>query len=105
MEQTTTDFSIPRDILDRIPRKKLAIEYDCFVNFYSRASTMHLDNPSYNFDSRFVFILYDKMNHFKEQASSIGNLEEECLIKYYNIKECLKWIAGLQKQLRIINSK
>jgi len=29
MEQTTAHFSIPQDILDRIPPKQLAIEYDC----------------------------------------------------------------------------
>ena len=58
---------------------------------------MHLDSPSYNFDSIFVFNLHDKMKHFKEQASPVGNLEEECLIKDNNIKECLKQIAWLQK--------
>ena len=58
---------------------------------------MHLDNPSYNFDSIFVLSLYDKMKHFKEQASSGGNLKEECLIEDNNIKECLKQISWLQK--------
>ena len=48
--------------------------------------TMHLENPSYNFDSIFVFILYDKMKHFKEQASSVSNLEEEFLKKYNSVK-------------------
>ena len=57
---------------------------------------MHLDNRSYNFDSRFVLILYDQMNHFKEQDSSIGNLGKDFLTKYNNIIECLKQIAGLQ---------
>ena len=60
---------------------------------------MHLDSPSYNFNSTFVFSLYDKMKHFKEQASFAGNLEEECLIKDNNIKECLKQIAWLQKKV------
>ena len=67
MEQTTAEFSISQEVLDRIPRKQLAIEYDCFVKFYSRAYTMHLDNPSYNFDSTFVFSMYDRMNNFKEK--------------------------------------
>ena len=39
------------------------------------------------------------MKHFKEQASFVGNLEEECLIKDNNIKECLKHIAWLQKTI------
>ena len=90
MEQTTADFSTPQQVLDGIPRKQLVIEYDCFFIFYSRDSTTHLDNPSYNFASKFVFILYDKMKHFKEQDSAAGNLEEEFLIKDNNFKECLK---------------
>ena len=58
---------------------------------------MHLDNPSNNFDSIFVFNLYDKMKQFKEQDSYAGNLEEDFLIKDNNIKECLKQIGGFQK--------
>ena len=97
MDQTTADFSIPQEVLDIIPWKQLAIEYDCFFIFYSRDSTMQLENPSYNFDSIFVFSMYDKTKHFKEQDSSVGNLEDEFLIKDNNIKECLKQITGLQK--------
>ena len=41
--------------------------------------------------------MYDKMKHFKEQASSIWNLEEECPIKDNNIIYCVKQIVGLQK--------
>ena len=58
---------------------------------------MHLDIASYKFDSRHVFILYDKMEHFKEQASCICNWVEECLKKDDNILQCLKQIAALQK--------
>ena len=58
---------------------------------------MHLDIASYKFDSRYVFILYDKMEHFKEQASYICNWAEECLRKDDNILQCLKQIAVLQK--------
>ena len=97
MEQTTAEFSSPQEVLNKIHRKQLAIEYGCFFSFYSRDSTMHLYNPSYNFDSIFVFNLHDKMKHFKEQASPVGNLEEECLIKDNNIKEFLKQITWLQK--------
>ena len=85
MEQTTAHFSIPQDILDRIPPKQLAIEYDCSSKSESGASAMHLDIASYKFDSRYVFILYDKMEHFKEQASYICNWAEECLRKDDNI--------------------
>ena len=60
---------------------------------------MNLDNPSYNFNSIFVFNLYEKMKHFKEQASSTRNLEEDFLIKDNNIKECLKHITWLQKRI------
>jgi len=90
MEQTTAHFSIPQDILDRIPPKQLAIEYDCSSKSKSGASAMHLDIASYKFDSRYVFILYDKMEHFKEQASYICNWAEECLRKDDNILQCLK---------------
>ena len=60
MEQTNAEFSITEEVFNIIPKKQLAIEYDCFFSLYSRASTMHLDNPSYNFDSTFVFNLYNK---------------------------------------------
>ena len=42
MEQTTTHFSIPQDILNRIPPKELAIEYDSSSKSESGASAMHL---------------------------------------------------------------
>jgi len=58
---------------------------------------MHLDIASYKFDSRYMFILCDKMDHFKEQASYICNWAEECLRKDDNILQCLKQIAVLQK--------
>ena len=58
---------------------------------------MHLDIASYKFDSRYMFILYDKMEHFKEQASYICNWAEECLRKDDNILQCLKQIASFQK--------
>ena len=60
---------------------------------------MHLDIASYKFDSRYVFILYDKMDHFKEQASYICNWAEECLRKDDNILQWLKQIAALQKTI------
>ena len=46
MEQTTAHFSIPQDILDRIPPKYLEIEYDCSSKSESRACAMHLDIAS-----------------------------------------------------------
>ena len=95
MEQNTAQFSIPQDILDRIPPKQLAIEYDCSCKSELGASAMHLDIASYKFDSRYVFILYDKMEHFKEQASYICNWVEECLRKNDNILQCLKQITML----------
>ena len=64
MEQTIAHFSIPQNILDRVPPKQLAIEYDCSSKSESGASAMHLDIASYKF--RYMFILYDKMEHFKE---------------------------------------
>ena len=57
---------------------------------------MNLENPSYNFDNGFMFNVYNKMMHFKEQNSSTRNLEEECVIKDNNIKEYLKQIERLQ---------
>ena len=42
MEQTTAHFSIPQDILDRIPPKQLEIEYDCSSKSELGASVMHL---------------------------------------------------------------
>ena len=97
MEQTTTHFSIPKDILDRIPPKQLATVYDCSSKLESGASTTHLDIASYKFHTRYKFILYDKMDHFKEQASYICNWTEECLRKDDNILQCLKQIVALQK--------
>ena len=46
-----------------------------------------------------MFSLSNKMKHFDEQDSSIGNLEEECPIKDNNTIECLKQITGLQKTI------
>ena len=66
------------------------LEYDCSSKSESGASAMHLDIASYKFDSRYVFILYDKMENFKEQASYICNWVEECLRKDDNILQCLK---------------
>ena len=99
MEQSTAHFSIPQDILDRIPPKQLAIEYDCSSKSESGAFAMHLDIASYNFNSRYVFILYDKMEHFKEKASYICNRAKECLKKDDNILQCLKHIEVLQKKI------
>ena len=66
MEQTTAHFSIPQNIIYIIPPKQLEIEYDCYSKSKSGASAMHLDIASYKFDSKYVFILYDKMDHFNE---------------------------------------
>ena len=60
---------------------------------------MHLDIASYKFDSRYMFILYDKMDNFKEQASYICNWTEECLRKHDNILQCLKHIEAFQKTI------
>ena len=97
MEQTIAHFSIPQQVIDRIHPKQLASEYDCSSKSKSGASAMHLDIASYKFDSKYMFILYDKMEHFKEQASYICNWVEECLRKDDNILQCLKQIAVLQK--------
>ena len=74
------------------PHARIAqyLEYDCSSKSESGGSAMHLDIASYKFDSSYVFILYDKMDCFKEQASYICNWVEECLRKDENILQCLK---------------
>jgi len=98
MYETIDDFSFPEEgIFYRIPSKQLTIEYNGFVKFVSRSFSLHLYGPSYNFDGRFMFSLYDKMVHFKEQLDrSAENLKETCQIKDNNIIECLKQIARWQ---------
>jgi len=78
MDQTTNDSLFAEEgNFDRIPPKQLAIEYNFSVKFVSRSLCFHLDDPSYNFDGRFVFSLYDKMMRFKEQRDCYAdNLKE-----------------------------
>ena len=101
METRNYDFSI----IDITPSKQLSLHYNFPImgDSTSTSPILKVHSPTYNFDNRFIFSIYNRMLHYKqavmEDYSSIYKWKEKCELKEKDILECMKEISVLQSTI------
>ena len=83
-----------------------ADQWEEFVNNdmdHSPTSDEDLIHPKYSFDCRFVFSLFDKLVHFKEQYTLWGDSfiasDKLCRTKDVQILDLVHHVTGLEKRI------